>query len=257
MEIGKRIATRILSDFGFQVEEILETTCKRADLRATDGECSLVVEAKDKLEDQRRAQERVECLSRGEVYPNEDPLSHDNTIQGVLRDARDQLDKTPKDADTLQLIWFHASGVDSDLKYRQAFATFYGHVHLRPMYPHKVKDTECFYFDYNAAFDMPTVDALILTELKSRNDVQIQMCVNEFAPRAPKFRATRFYREALSRNWTIDPVAWEESGRSISLRSSVSRKHDPDICGALQQQTGVLYNPIRLTRYTSTVAVRP
>ena len=256
MEVGKEIATRLLSLFGLQVEEIPVSDSPRADLRATDGESTYLIEAKDKGEDDALAKNREEQLASGEMYEQSDVLARSNRIKGVFFKARDQLDRTPREGDVAQIIWFHATGIDADLKYRQAFATFYGHVYVTGFGLNHAPTKDCFYFDYNAAFDMPSVDALILSEQKGRDGIIAQLCLNDFAVRSGTLRTSQLFREFSSRDLVVDPVAWEAAGRSISLRSSVSRKHDPEICKALQEQTGTLYTPIRLTRYTASSMVR-
>ena len=207
---------------------------------------------KDKLEGESQAQERQEILAHGDLYKQSDWLAHNNRISGILLDARTQLKETPQAAGTYQLIWFHATGVDSDLKYRQAFATFSGLVPLIALNPREQGTTDCFYFDYSAAINMPTVDALILTDSKT-----LQVCLNEFSHREAEFRETRLCRTFLEMDGVIDPVAMASEGRIISCRADVSRRNDEDIIKALQQPTGVEYSPIRLTRHAYSMAVMP
>ncbi len=187
MEFGKQIAIDVLSGFGFQVEEIPVSDRPRADLRVTDDKGTYILEVKDKFEDAVEARERAECLSRGETFEQAREMEYNNRIKGILLKARDQLDETPKNAEAFQLIWFHATGSDSNFKYRQAFLTFYGHVYLTPMYPHRGASKECLYFDYNAAYDMPTIHALVLSERQPRGGAVIQVCLNEFAPARMSF----------------------------------------------------------------------
>ena len=257
METGKQIAAMFFSIKGFEVEEIPTAGSPRADLRATDGTSVYLIEAKDKEEDAKASKERLACFDRGDLYEQQDLLSRSNRIKGILMKARDQLDNTPRSGTAFQLIWFHATGVDADTKYRQAFATFYGYVHIIPVSEHRNESAkECFYFDYNAAFEMPSVDALILSEQKTRDGFIIQLCLNEFSPRASNLRSSRLFKELAASGSTVDPPEWEALGRSISLRSSVPRKNDPPICKSLHEQTGVWYTPIRLTRYAASSLIR-
>lgn len=251
MEADKSRAARILSHLGFHVEEIPVGAGRTADLRITDDTSIYHLEIKEKFEAAALADVRTDCLARGEVYEQADDLAHDNRISGILCDARKQLDKTPKDAGTFQLIWFHADGIDSDLKYSQAFATFYGQVPLIALNPRHSETKHCFYFDYSAAFAMPTVEALILTDSN-----QLQVCLNEFAIRANEFRATQFYQRFLALDGVIDPLALASSGKVIACRATIPRKNDEDVSNALQEQTGVLYSPIRMKRHACSVAVQ-
>ena len=251
MEAGKLLATRILSNLGFHVEEIPVGAGRTADLRITDDASIYHLEIKEKFEAEALANVRTDCLARGEVYEQADELAHDNRISGILYDAGKQLDKTPKDAGTFQLIWFHADGIDSDLKYRQAFATFYGQVQLIALEPLHSEIKHCFYFDYSAAFAMPTVEALILTDSDT-----LRVCLNEFAIRANEFCSTQFYQRFLALDGVIDPLALASSGKVIACRATIPRKSDKDVSNALQEQTGVLYSPIRMKRHACSVTVQ-
>jgi len=162
-----------------------------------------------------------------------------------------------------QLIWFHADGIDADTKYRQAMATFYGQVALSPRWDGKANwqdwkksqpDTlpTCFYFDYAASYAMPTVEALILTDR-----TQLQLCLNEFSIRLNEFRASAFCQRVYELGGLLDPIDLAAQRKVIVCRATITRKDDNAIALALQEQTGVLYMPIRLTRYCWSAAVIP
>jgi hypothetical protein len=252
LEAGKQQATTVLSNLGFRVQYVPVSDRRTADLLVSDDEAEYIIEVKDKSEAESLAQLRREVLASGELYEQSDPLSRDNRISGILADAQQQLDRTPKREGTFQIIWFHATGIDADLKLRQAFATFYGHVALIAMNPRLPITAECFYFDYNAAFDLPTVEALILADRK-----QLQVCLNEFSHRAAEFRQSPLCRKFAEQDGVVDPVAMEANGRIIRCRADVSRKNEADVIQALQAQTGILYSPIRLNRHTVSVATHP
>src|SRR3954467_1685952 len=168
MEYGKSLAKIIVRNLGFDVADVPVSVGRTADLLISDAEAQLyLVEVKEKVEAESHARNRIEIHNTGDLYPQADLLARNNRISGVFQDARRQLDATPKDRSTFQLIWFHAMGVDADLKYRQAFATFYGHVDLIAANPRSHRTHSCFYFDYCAAFNMPTIEALILTDDKA------------------------------------------------------------------------------------------
>lgn len=248
MEESKDLVSRILSHLGFRVEEIPECQERRADLRVFGDQSSYHIEVKDKYESPGDASRRMECFRRGEMYEQEEPLKHDNRISAILRDACQQLDSTPNELGAFQLIWFNANGIDADLKYRQAFSTFYGDVPLVATYPRSAESTHCFYFDYSAAFVMPTVEALILSDR-----VSIQLCVNEFAHRVDEFRGTDLYRKFAEKRSVLDPLVLQQEGKIIACRSQIARNSDHEVCEALQQETGILYSTMRLKRYSWSV----
>jgi hypothetical protein len=238
MEYSKRLATAELLRLGFEVDEIPCGTCgtgKRADLHVKDGTHAYHIEAKDKFESQ-----DIPAASQDGFCRREDPITHNNRISGILTYAKEQLSQTPKADATFQLIWLHA---ESELQWRLAFATFYGHRHLRAVSPRGAKPAECFYFTYNAAYSMPDVEALILTEGDS-----LHLCMNEFSHRRDEFRSSRLY-EVFSVG-EIDPVAMETAGKIIACRADISRKNPQDVLRVLKEQTGVDYLPIALTRYS-------
>ena len=249
---SKALAKQILSNLGFRVEEIPEGNSRSADLAISDDTSAYHLEVKEKFESQSVAQKRQECLARGDIYQQDDPLAHDNRISAILRDAQNQLDETLDKADAFQLIWFHANGVDADLKYRQAFATFYGQVPLIALEPRQSETTTCFYFDYSAAFAMPTIEALILTD-----HTTLQVCLNEFSHRSDEFRRTPFYHRFRELDGVIDPLSLAAEGKIIACRAGIPRKSDHEVCKALREQTGVLYTTIRLNRHSYSAAVRP
>jgi hypothetical protein len=252
MEPSKALAKQILSNLGFRVEEIPEGKSRSADLAISDDTSVYHLEVKEKFESPSLAKTRGECLARGDIYQQDDPLAHDNRISAILRDAQNQLDETPDEADAYKLIWFHASGVDADLKNRQAFATFYGQVPLIARHPPQSEPTTCFYFDYSAAFAMPTIEALILTDHEG-----LQVCLNEFSHRADEFRRTVFHRRFRELGGVVDPLSLAAEGRIIACRAGIPRKSDEEVCRALREQTGVLYTTIRLNRHSYSTAVRP
>jgi len=253
MEVSKEFAKQVFAHFGFQAEDIPVSIGRSADLRIADETAVYHIEVKEKFESPEDVKVRIDILRTGEVFQEVAELSHDNRISGILRDAQKQLDKTSKThSDTFQLIWFHATGIDADLKFRQAFATFYGDVPVSARRPHEPGTKHCFYFDYSAAFAMPTVEALILSE---RNGIQV--CLNERSARAAEFRQTRLFKTLHSAKAIFDPLELEAAGEIVFCRATIPRKRDNEIANALREQTGVEYTPIRMKRYSSSVAVRP
>lgn len=235
MEYSKKIAIRELIGLGFTVDEIPESSSKRADLCVTDGQHVYHVEAKDKFDS-----DDIPAASQDDFYRRKDKLTHNNTISGVLRDAHKQLKGTPNVDGAFKLIWFHA---EASLQWQQAFATFYGTMPVSGLYPNRDNGGWCFYFTFNASFQMPDVEALILTEGNG-----LHLCMNEFSPRRNDFKATRLYKAFCSGE--IDPDKLEATGQIIRCRSTGSRKNEADVIKALKEQTGVDFVANPLTRYS-------
>ncbi len=210
-----------------------------------------LIEVKDKFESPETSEARNECMSRGEMFEHRGRISRDNRICAILRHAQKQLEETPGDSSAYRIIWFHSNGFDADLKYRQIFATFYGHVHLIAVEPRSAGSITCFYFDYSAAFESPSIDALILSD-----DQSIQLCLNEFSSRFDSFRTSFLWKRFDERGAVFDPRARRESGEIIAFMSNLPRKNDLDVCKALQNETGILYTALRPYQYTWSTAVQ-
>lgn len=250
MDAAEEFATKVLTAFGCHVESIRESDDKRADLLATDDTANYLVEVKHKLDDPKLFKDHAQEMARGEVVSRAAATTHNNRISGVFRHARDQLDRTPGPLNAFRIIWFHADGIDHDLRWKQAFATFYGRVHLWAKILPGNDVIDCFYFDYSAAWSMPSVVAMILT-----NDSGVQLCLNEFSDQADQFRDTRIYRRFAQDKSVVDPHELATKGDILACRTNVPRKNDDDVLDALREQTGVLYTVIRFSQHSASVMV--
>lgn len=255
IEPGKAQAINVLTEFGFRVEEIPESNepnQSRADLLVSDDESHYVIEVKDKGEGDERRKERHETLGKGEVFSETDALARDNSISGVLIHARDQLDATPKPPNAFQLIWLYSAGVAADTKFRQTQYTFYGIRHLICRDDNSGMTTDCLYFDYCTAFNMPTVEAVILTDKQN-----LSVCLNEFSTRAAEFRASALYTRFKEVRAIFDPVELVEQGLFTAFRSPMPRKNDDDILAAITAESGKRYIAVDFNRHSCSVTVNP
>lgn len=248
MELAKSDAYKILSVLGCLVTEIPETDERRADLRAVDASSSYIVEVKHKLDDIELLREHSKRMANGEVVMRSEPLSRNNRIDAILKNAQDQLEQTPKSAGEFRLIWFHAGGIDRDLHWKRAFATFYGFVQLIAIDPPSNDKIDCFYFDFSAAWAMPQVDAMVLSDASG-----LQLCLNEFSNRSDDFARTDLCHKLSS--GLVDPRELCAKGLIIALRSGVSRKDEAVVLKALYDQTGVRYTPLRPTQHSASAMI--
>lgn len=248
MEFAKKDAYKILSAIGCLVSEIPEADERRADLRAVDRSSSYIIEVKHKLDDFELLRDHSERMANGEVVLRSEPLSRNNRIDAIFKSAQEQLEKTPRSADEFRLIWFYADGIDRNLHWKRAFATFYGFVQLVALDPPSNNIADCFYFDFSAAWAMPGVDAMVLSDAS-----QLQLCLNEFSNRIDDFTRTDFYRRLSS--GVVDPRNLCAKDSIIALRSDVSRKHEDIVLKALHNQTGVRYTPLRPIQHSASAKV--
>jgi hypothetical protein len=247
----KQLPTDVLAAMGFCVETIDPSPEKRADLLVRDGKSTYLIEVKHKFDNGEWFRDCAERLDRGEEVYREEPLAYNKAISKKLAYACTQLKSTPAPSDAYRLIWFHAAGVDHDLHWKRAFATFYGSVHLWPKDPPGDIIT-CLYFDYNAAWSMRDVEAMVLTDGSA-----IQLCLNEFSGQLEAFRTTRLYQKFATRGGVFDPIQLARDGAILVCRSDVSRRQDDVILRALLEQTGTLYDVIRPKQCSASVKVDP
>ena len=255
MEHAKQIAIEILEGIDYCTESIPESSVpheKRADISANGTDDRYVIEVKHRFDDPIRKQGINERLANGEVVSTEEPLCYSNRVDAILRHGLKQINKTPKTADTFNLLWLHADGMDADLKARRARNTFYGLVHLVPrmLESPDARQTQCFYFDHNTSIRLPTVHGLVIVDGE-----YLEICINEFAESADAFRKSSLITKLG--NAVTDPLQLESTGDAIALRSDVSRSDEQLVLQKIYELTSNRYTPIRLKRHASSAAVAP
>ena len=255
MEHGKHVAVEMLSSIGLTITPIPEADSKRADLHGLDPRGgNYIIEAKDK-DDVKLSPKQIERLKEGEAVSDAQRTNQNNTISGIFDDAAAQLEATPCSEPTFRLIWLFADGHDYQLICDRAFATFYGHVYLFDMASSDTEQndlTRCFYFDYNSAYRLTSVDGLILCDRTG-----MQLLANEFSKSFSDFKASYLYSKFADQSACTDPTMSEASGESISFRSSIPRGDDKRTISEIEKQTGTRYTPIRFTRYSSSILTPP
>ncbi|MFH1919405.1 MAG: hypothetical protein ABIP48_05890 [Planctomycetota bacterium] len=249
MEHAKQVAHDALQSLGLVVTDIPESESdgKRADLLANDDTFQYLIEVKQRFEDPEQRESNLQRMSEGEVVPSSEPHSYSNRIDGILRDGLKQIDETPADDNTFNLLWFHAEGMDADLKVRRARNTFYGLVPLIPLTPHG-ETVNCFYFDFCTSFRMPTVHGLALVDGDG-----LQLCINEFADKADHFRRSSLVQRLGTA--VIDPFAIESQGDAIVLRSCISRREEQAVLDELERITNTKFTAVRMNRHSASATV--
>jgi hypothetical protein len=239
MEPAKLFAVNILDALGIKAVEVPEGMTPTADLLVNKGSSEDVIKR------------RYESLDKGESFEQAELLARQNLINNVFHAARHQLLHTPDTADTFNVIWLHASGPDASVKTTQAFATFYGLVHVFPLDTNDQTVKPCFYFDYAASAAMPEVEAMILT-----NSRELQFCLNDFSMRKIEFKESKFYMHFDGKGGVVDPADSEARGFAIRCSFDIPRKNDLEVLKALTIQTGIKHQVLRFTSYSSSVGVR-
>lgn len=255
MEIAKQHAFELLTALGCAVTDIpvansLEAKSphpRRADLRAVDSSASYVVEVKHKTDDVAFYRNHAQRLASGEVVARSGPLWRNNRIDAILKDGRDQIDKTPTSRNDFRLIWFFADGIDRVLHRKRVFASFYGFVQLLALAPPAEHIVDCFYFDFSAAWSMRSVDAMVLTD-----GIDISLCLNEFSRNITTFRESGICKQLTDA--IVDPVRLRNDKRILAIyRDDLSRKCEARVLDELQTMTGVRYTTLRPNQDSATV----
>jgi len=188
-------------------------------------------------------------MTTGECVYREDRIGINNTISGILRDARKQLDETPAPPGAFHLIWFHVEGIDLDLHWQRMHHTFYGAVQLLPLDP-PGSPIDCYYFDYAFAWNLRTVDAVVLSSAK-----ELQLLVNDSADRLTGFRQTALYSYFAAQNAAIDLGIASVQHKHLICSTDVPGRKEEEVLAAMQRQTGVKYTTLRPVQCSASVFV--
>lgn len=196
---------------GFGVEQIPEEQGRRtADLRVTESANTYYIEVKLKEDDEEALERERERLKQGEIVNQSESLGRDNSLSGIIRDGADQLRSYPSNGNTFKLIWIHAGGEDPVLQMSQVHGTLYGPVHLLDASSGGGVRL-CYYYTFNEFFNLRNgLDGVVISSEK-----EMQLCINNFSPRAVALRASGLYN--WLRGGICDPEALEQSGEAYSI----------------------------------------
>ena len=249
MEFAKQHAFDILTALGCEVDDIpTSSNGRRADLRATVDSASYVVEVRQKNDNFDLLAEHSDRMAAGEVVSRSESTGYNNRFAAILKDKNDQILQTPSDPNEFRIVWMYVNGIDKDLHWKRAFATFYGFVQLIALDPPNDSVTDCFYFDFSAARSLPTIDAMILTD-----GDDLQLCLNEYSHHLLEFVKSPLPKHFA--NGIVDPIALAKSDSIIALRSDISRKNEDAVLNALFEQTGTRYTTLRPEQHSASAMV--
>ncbi len=243
MDRSKHTAIEFFCSLGFDAHAIPESTEKRADVRAHDGDFEYIVEVKDKLDDPETIAAQTETFSVGDddLTVRTSPLDRSNRLDAIFKGAAKQIHETPSRDHTYNLLWLCCDGIDAKLCGTRARNTFYGVV---PVVPADSDDPGCMclYFDFNTSYVLTSINGLIVVA-----DRGLVLYLNEFASSAHQFRQSKLVR-ALGDS-VFDPVDQIDTGYAIAFRGNISRRNENDILDAMEQQLGRRYRTARMNRY--------
>lgn len=242
MEPAKQIAFRFFSSIGYVPEEIPETTAKRADIRACDGDHEYITEVKEKLDDPETLAGQMSIYTEGDqsIEILASPLERSNRLDAIFKSGAEQLRHTPSKEDAFRLIWLHCHGFDAEHQVTRARNTFYGIVPVIPA--GRQNGCMCLYFDFNTSFMLPHVNGILI----SVNN-ELQLLINEFAESADAFRSSKLCNVLAGA--IFDPSEVVENEPHIAFRGNISRKNELHVLDELEKQTGTRYRTARMNHY--------
>lgn len=233
---GQEAAANILNRMGFSVVRIPTSTGKTADLRAADNQDRYLIEVKCKRHGPSAADAPGGRPRAGTEPLLATSLQKTNCMSGIFDDAVKQLRTTKAMPNDFRIIWFMAEGSDPDSQIEQFVNAVYGTVPvLTP-----AGAILCYFFDFNAFYDAPDVDAVIAGTAEDAS-----LCINTFATR-PGFRSSKLYTHFAECNAVCDPKAIERAGQVfiadcginrrdvVAMQSFLSHKYGLEQCVPLQ-----------------------
>lgn len=259
LDISTQRAVKILNAIDMTasaIQESTETGMKRADIVASYGDESYLIEVKTRLENEETARERAISFQKNIHLTSIDPFQNSqehgrkNSFEAMLKQARKQLVNTRKSDEQYCVVWLNVQGVDSDLKASQAQATFYGMAHLNPHCTNaeEIEPVICYYFDFSSAKRFPELDAVIIEDSEGA-----YLCLNEFSLNYARFKSSYLFK--YFKNAVVDPLRYSMQGTTIALRSDISRTNEDNVLAAIHDQTGHLYYRCRLVRHSAEIAI--
>ena len=225
----------ILQSYGFDVEPIPKSQKgKRADLRVNTGDDSYVIEVKSRL-DHPRLRTRINEKPDGEVVPYSKSLSPDNTFCGIIREAVEQLESTPKKPQEFNCLWFRAiEWLITDAAILME-TTLYGISYLMIRDEQgNIFHKQCYLFHYNEFFGHPNLDGVII---ETNNG--LKLCVNMFSAKDNDFKESELGLFFGKKNAVIDPNDLERKGLIYLADTDVHRRDQEKVKQYVQSKYGI------------------
>ncbi|SEI75627.1 hypothetical protein SAMN04244579_01910 [Azotobacter beijerinckii] len=230
-------AKALLQHWGITVEDIPTSDAQQkqeSDFLASFGDARVLIEEKTKEDDPIYLAKRAEELERGEIHAATLPISRNETLSGLVRDASRQLRSSSDKPHDFRLMWFTATGVHAEGKYEQFIATLYGRTNILEM--NTAHYRRCYYFR-NADFfrRADVMDGAIVAHTDGQS-ISAKLCLNSLSPRYEALR-----RSAVVQPFGTaveDPSALEADGTAFILDCTLDRKNEVPLLTYLQEKYG-------------------
>lgn len=220
-EISKQHAQELLESLGYAVASIATVTNdKRADLFATFGEETLVVEAKSKAEHKEYLALMKVAAIQGSCSIARKELAW-SSLSSFVEGAHRQLQATPAPTAASRIFWIPCLHDDWDFLFAAFEHRLYGTVELSavkvPVSLSQMPEIRtCFYYDHADFLRYKDIDAVVLAGPEG----ELRMLVNEYGTRVQHLRQTHIYDIMRSCNALIDPTTRCVDGKALAISDS-------------------------------------
>jgi len=228
-------AKALLTHWNIDVTDIPTSDVEQkqeADFLASFGKSRVLIEEKTKEDDPKYLAKRAKQLQQGEIHATTLPLSREETLSGLVRDASHQLRSSSDKPHDFRLIWFTATGVHAVGKYEQFMATLYGRTNILEMGASHYR--RCYYFRYSDFFRRAEVIDGAIVAHTDGNSISVKLCLNSLSPR---FRAIRCSEVLTPFGRAVeDPMELEADGSAFILDCALNRQHESPLLAYLQKK---------------------
>lgn len=224
-------ARQCLEQWGAKIVEIATSDKEEADFLVEMEGCRILVEEKTKFDDENFLLNRSRLLAEGKLHESFVPLVRNNRLSGIVTKAAKQLRSSSTPDMDFHLVWFTATGVHAEAKYRQFIATLYGTTNIIEMDGSHYR--RCYFFrnsDFHRHADV--IDGAIVAYV-SGSDIGARLCLNPLSANTDALRASVLAEKFGTA--VEDPILLEQKGEAYLLDGAVDRR-DRGACLAFLQR---------------------
>lgn len=228
-------AKALLQHWGIVIEDIPTSDAQQkqeADFLASFGNARVLIEEKTKEDDSIYLAKRAEELASGEIHMATLPISRNETLSRLVKNASRQLKSSSDKPHDFRLMWFTATGIHAKGKYEQFMATLYGRTNILEM--HAAHYRRCYYFR-NADFfrKAEVIDGAIVAHTDGKS-ISAKLCLNSLSPRYEALRHSAVLQPFGTA--VEDPSALEADGMAFILDCALDRKNEAALLAYLQKK---------------------
>jgi hypothetical protein len=202
-------------------------TRKTPDISVAMRHSTVLVELKNRLDDEELEQQLEEVMAGGGVATHTDTTGRKNTVSGIIEEAVEQLNAPAFAAADYRVAWVHAAGKRVLLKKDQIHAALYGTQDIVELHGSPARSWQCYYFENSDFFRYrDSLDAAVISYVADRN-LHAACCLNSYSPRYERFRDTEFCPTTI--DWVLDPLKLEAEGKILIADTPCERSKEREV----------------------------